>query len=183
MESKNGLKYDNERISSRILENSDIIRIDDEGKRTDTGVLLLFSDGDVDVEWLSCDLNENIINIGVESSCNIIKKSRFYYLIPDEKGTVTINGKMTTKKTRLHEKDVISIDDNLFIFGTGNVYYREYVVELEMNRSYDFTANAEDLFYNLIDLTVFKAKDDETIYNFIKEKIPVIPFGDYLKRW
>lgn len=49
--------------------------------------------------------------------------------------------------------------------------------------SIDFTIRSENVFYNTVDLAEFQDKDAETIFDFLKKEIRLIPFGDYLKRY
>lgn len=47
----------------------------------------------------------------------------------------------------------------------------------------DFTRKSEDAFYDAVDLADFQDKDAETIFQYLKKEIRLIPFGDYLKRY
>lgn len=49
--------------------------------------------------------------------------------------------------------------------------------------SSDFTVRREDEFDKITRHQDFRDKDDEYIYTGLLEKMPVIPFGDYLKRY
>jgi len=49
--------------------------------------------------------------------------------------------------------------------------------------SLNFTERSEDAFYDAVDLKEFQDNDAETIFTFLKSKIRLIPFGDYLKRY
>lgn len=49
--------------------------------------------------------------------------------------------------------------------------------------SLDFTKRAENGFYDAVDLSEFRDKDAETIFDFLNKEIRLIPFGDYLKRY
>ncbi|MCL2227808.1 MAG: hypothetical protein FWB97_09335 [Oscillospiraceae bacterium] len=49
--------------------------------------------------------------------------------------------------------------------------------------SINFTERSEDAFYDAVDLKEFRDDDAKTIFEFLKNKIRMIPFGDYLKRY
>ena len=47
----------------------------------------------------------------------------------------------------------------------------------------DFTQRAFDQFYDVVDDPRFHDQDQNVIYDAIKEKIQIVPFGDFLKRY
>lgn len=47
----------------------------------------------------------------------------------------------------------------------------------------DFTIKSEDNFYDTVDTSSFRDEDAELIYEHIHNKMRIIPFGDYLKRY
>ncbi|MGN0486546.1 MAG: hypothetical protein ACI4GB_04865 [Acutalibacteraceae bacterium] len=47
----------------------------------------------------------------------------------------------------------------------------------------DFTVNSEDDFYDTVDMSEFRDEDAELIYHHLHQKMRLIPFGDYLKRY
>lgn len=47
----------------------------------------------------------------------------------------------------------------------------------------DFTGQAEELFFNVVDGSSFQKQNLYKIYNTLKEKARVVPFGDFLKRY
>ena len=49
--------------------------------------------------------------------------------------------------------------------------------------SLNFTERSVDAFYDAVDLKAFQDNDAETIFTFLKSKMRLIPFGDYLKRY
>jgi len=49
--------------------------------------------------------------------------------------------------------------------------------------SIDFTKRSINAFYDTVDLADFIEKDADVIFNFLKKRIRLIPFGDYLKRY
>jgi len=49
--------------------------------------------------------------------------------------------------------------------------------------SINFTRRSEDAFYDTVDLADFIDKDAEIIFEYLKSKIRLIPFSDYLKRY
>lgn len=53
----------------------------------------------------------------------------------------------------------------------------------DYNSSLNFTLNSEDGFFDAVDDVKFYDEDAETIYNHLKNKMKLIPFGDYLKRY
>lgn len=52
-----------------------------------------------------------------------------------------------------------------------------------MKNNIDFTLCSEDMFYDAVDAESFKDEDADTIYDQLKNKIQLIPFGDYLRRY
>jgi len=47
----------------------------------------------------------------------------------------------------------------------------------------NFTQSSEEEFYDVVDLADFKDNDADTIFNSLKNKLRLVPFGDYLKRY
>ena len=47
----------------------------------------------------------------------------------------------------------------------------------------EFTIDSFDKFYDTVDADFFKQADAEAIYEHLYQKIHIIPFGDYLKRY
>ncbi len=54
---------------------------------------------------------------------------------------------------------------------------------METSNGLDFTIKRENAFYNAAELENFKTQEAKVIFNFIKENMYLIPFGDYLKRY
>lgn len=54
---------------------------------------------------------------------------------------------------------------------------------LNNSNGLDFTIKREDAFYSAAELENFKTQETKVIFNFIKENMYLIPFGDYLKRY
>lgn len=54
---------------------------------------------------------------------------------------------------------------------------------MDKSNGLDFTIKREDAFYGAAELEDFKTQEAKVIFNFIKENMYLIPFGDYLKRY
>ena len=129
--STNGLLYNGTRISGKVLEEGDNIRIDSSAATSPDGVLIIFS-SDSKAGWQTFYLTErHEIFIGRDSGCDIkldhISVSKYhakialmdgaYYLIDNNSTNgVTVNGKRVTKPVRLFEKDLIVITNSKLIF-------------------------------------------------------------------
>jgi len=68
------------------------------------------------------------------------------------------------------------VDHNLD-FNTIDEYGRTVI------NSLDFTRMSMENFYDTVDLAEFKDKDAEVIFNHLKDRVRMIPFCDYLKRY
>ena len=53
---------------------------------------------------------------------------------------------------------------------------------LEFN-NLDFTLHSEEDFYDTVDMSEFMDEDADSIYSHLNNKMKLIPFGDYLKRY
>ncbi|MBQ5969129.1 MAG: hypothetical protein IJL52_03325 [Clostridia bacterium] len=51
------------------------------------------------------------------------------------------------------------------------------------NSTINFTERYEDVFYDTVDTETFQDEDADAIYARLQQKIHLIPFGDYLKRY
>ena len=139
LNSRNGLIYNGESIRSRIIEDGDFIRIDDGVETTTTGVLMVFSSQDNEVDWKTLILvNHSSTTIGRDPDCTvvldhvsvskihakIIARGSAYYLVDnDSTNGIMVNGKKVEGKVQLHEKDVILITNSKLIFGNGKLSY------------------------------------------------------------
>lgn len=137
--STNGLIYNNEQIESRRLSDGDLIRIDDGVETIKEGVLFVFSTADSESKWHTVNLGgKSEITIGRNQGCTIvlphISVSKFHakitkdgdgYSIVDTGSTngVIVNNKRIKDKTKLHEKDVITITNSKLIFTSVSLSY------------------------------------------------------------
>ncbi len=137
--STNGLIYNNTAISSRIIGDGDLIRIDDGIEAVKNGVLFVFSSEDSENKWQSLPLSgKEKIKVGRDEDCDlvlphvsvskyhakIIRETDGYYLVDNNSTNgVIINNCPVNGKVKLHEKDVIVITNSKLIFTSTAIYY------------------------------------------------------------
>lgn len=135
--STNGLVYNNMSLKSKAVVDGDIIRIDDKVETIAEGVLFLFSNAYSGNKWNTVQtadcvsIGRNAANaiclphISVSKKHAIIQKENNEWYIYDTKSTngVIVNGRTISEKTRLHEKDVITITNSKIIFTTSVISY------------------------------------------------------------
>lgn len=140
--STNGIIYNNHNIEHHTIAAGDFIRIDKAVETISLGVLFVFSSENTDNLWNDIALeNKSKIVIGRDQGCDIvlphvsvsknhaiIVKEKDCYYISDNGSTngVLVNNKRVTGKTRLHEKDVITITNSKLIFTSRRIFYYCY---------------------------------------------------------
>ena len=137
-DSKNGLIFNERNITSHVLQDGDIIRIDDAGTARPDGVLFLFSYGDSLDKWRSFPISSASISIGRSPDCNIVlphisvsklharivyEGGRFVLVDNDSTNGIVLNQQQISGRCPLQEKDVISITSSRLIFTSRAVYY------------------------------------------------------------
>lgn len=138
--STNGLIYNNASILSRAVCDGDFIRIDDGVETVSEGVLFVFSSPDSADRWNTLVLGgRDEVVIGRDSDCDIVlnhvsvskrhakivrERDGHYYLIDcASTNGVIVNNRRASGKTRLHEKDVITITNSKIIFTSTAVSF------------------------------------------------------------
>ncbi len=137
--STNGLIYAGGKISSRVLCEGDVIRIDNGREAVSEGVLFVFSYAESNNRWSSVRLEgRNEITIGRDSASTItlphVSVSKHHarllraadgWYIEDTGSTngVIVNGAHLSGRQKLHEKDVIGITNSKLIFTSAAVSY------------------------------------------------------------
>lgn len=149
--STNGLIYNNAGIVSHAIGDGDLIRIDDGVETIAEGVLFVFSSADSDNKWHSFQLIEKaeltigrgddndiiLPHISVSKLHAKIVRENDEYFIVDNNSTngVIVNNERVSGKTRLHEKDVISITNTKMIFTSAMLYYCCYKSGISVDAS------------------------------------------------
>ncbi len=137
--STNGLIYNNASIAIKALGDGDLIRIDDGVEAMAEGVLFVFSAADSMNKWNTIEMTGNRqITIGRDNSCTIVlphisvskchakivQESDGYYIYGQGKNSnILVNNNYLTGKTRLHEKDVITVTNSKLIFTSHAISY------------------------------------------------------------
>ncbi len=140
--SRNGLIRCNTAIVSRELADGDLIRIDDGVETVKDGVLFVVSAaraGEGGAEWQVFPLNGKSVTIGRGEDCDIVLPhvgvSKLHATITQESGGWFISDNASTNgtalnegrlsgRTRLHEKDVVTITNSKLIFTSSAIYWR-----------------------------------------------------------
>ena len=135
--STNGLIYNNMALSSKAIIEGDLIRIDDGVENVSEGVLFLFSNSESPNKWTAVH-TADIISIGREKKCTIYlphisvskmhaiiqrKNNAWYIFDTNSTNGVVVNGRAISEKTRLYEKDVITITNSKIIFTSNAIFY------------------------------------------------------------
>jgi len=137
--STNGLLYKGATIPARMLCDNDNIRIDDGVETSTVGVLIVFNASLDSISWKSFSLEGlDTVTLGRDPSSNIvlnhvgvsrnharIERHGAEFFIYDTNSTngVFVNGVRLTAKTRLHEKDVITITNSRIVFTSTLITY------------------------------------------------------------
>ncbi len=140
--STNGLVYNNAFITSHALGDGEIIRIDNNVETVKDGVLFVFAVADSANSWQAFNLNNSQeITIGRDNACDItirhisvskvhakiVKEADGYYIVDNgSTNGVVVNNQSVAEKTRLQEKDVITITNTKFIFTSSVIFYCFY---------------------------------------------------------
>ncbi len=130
------------------LENGDILRIDNEDLNhvSAHGVLMMFTTANIRGQWDAFPLNQQTVTIGRDEGCDIVEalpymsarhaqitfeNGAYYVSDCNSRAGTFLNGQAVTEKTRLREKDCISLCDcNYFFLGTKLLYAkRDYARE------------------------------------------------------
>lgn len=149
--STNGLIYNNASIISRTINDGDFIRIDDGVETISEGVLFVFSSANSDNRWRSVPLlGKQKLTIGRDGSCDIalphvsvskvhakiIRENGEWYIIDNSSTNgVIVNNKRISAKTKLHEKDVITITNSKLIFTSAIIFYCCYKSGISVDAS------------------------------------------------
>ena len=205
--SVNGLVFNGANILSRALGEGDGIFINGRDESDTRGVLLYFSKDGKDITWNKCSADSSRkVTVGRDASCSIylpyISVSRLHaeieeksdgWYLSDNSSTngVSVNGKPVSGNVRLNEKDLITVTNTKLVFTSSGIYYCSFkggvpVDSLDgfsVNDGLDFTGGAWESLYDTVDDDLFLDKDAELIYDSLKQRLKLIPFGDYLKRY
>lgn len=146
--STNGMTCNNAPIVSHVIRDGDFVRIDNDAETVSEGVLFVFSSADSNNTWSFVPLfGRQALTIGRERGCNIalshisvsrmhakiLREGREWYIMDnDSKNGVIVNGNRISEKTKLHEKDVITITNSKLIFTPAMIFcclYRSDALE------------------------------------------------------
>ncbi len=141
--STNGLIYNHRAVSSIPVCDGGFVRIDDGVETVVNGVLMVFASGDSNNKWRTYPVSgATSYTIGRDQSCDIvlphISISKIHagitceaggYFISDCGSTngVLLNSTRLVTKTKLHEKDVITITNSKLIFTSRAIHYCCYM--------------------------------------------------------
>lgn len=137
--STNGLIYNNTSIIHRSLCDGDFVRIDDGVETIPEGVLFVFASQESGNIWKTIKPNgKREISIGRNSSCDIVlphinvsklhakiilEQGHYYIIDNSSTNGVVVNNQRISRKTLLHEKDVIVITNSKLIFTRSMISY------------------------------------------------------------
>ena len=139
--STNGLLFNGQKISNKVLDDGDNIRIDNSAEPSTVGVLIMFSKG-AETDWQTFMLaDKDEITIGRDEACDIrlehVSISKIHakiifrngvYFLHDNNSTngVIVNGEKVASRVQLHEKDTVVITNSILIFSSKMISYRCY---------------------------------------------------------
>lgn len=137
--STNGLLYNGGFITSHDIGSWDLIRIDNGQEAMSQGVLFVFSYGENENNWKFLPLSDkDHVNIGRDQSADIVlihtsvlrahaqmtREGNFWYITAlSSESHVFLNNVMISGKTRLQEKDLITIGISKLIFTSKRIFY------------------------------------------------------------